>query len=119
MRIIITVQAAWTADDFAEHLDLPIAPLQRLVMSLVNQGYLTETNVDPPQFLPARDIATIRVAELLDDVRAADESRFLRKERIMPVTAVDEIIERMNKTRCDVLDDTTLRDLLDKAPPSA
>ncbi len=110
---------AWTADDFAEHLDLPIAPLQRLITSLVNQGYLTETNVDPPQFLPARDIATIRVSELLDDVRAADESRFLRKERIMPVTAVDDVIERMNQTRCDVLDKLTLRDLLDKAPPSA
>lgn len=103
---------AWTAPALAEHLDLPLGPLQRLIRALVQHGYLSETNADPPAYLPARDIATIRLADLIDDIRTTDESRFLRRERIVPLAAVDTVIDKLNQARSQALGDMRLSDLV-------
>jgi membrane protein len=105
---------AWGAEALARHLDLPIAPLQRLIDSLVEQGHLVELNSEPVAYVPARDIATIRIADLVEDVRSADESRFLRQDRLMPLPAVDAVIERANRARAESFGALTLRDLLEE-----
>lgn len=103
---------AWGAEVLARHLGMPIAPLQRLIDKLMEQGYLVELNSEPVTYMPARDIATIRVADLIEDVRAADESRFLSKDRLMPLPAVDAVIERADHARTDSFGALTLGDLL-------
>ncbi|MBU2478024.1 MAG: hypothetical protein KKA36_02965, partial [Gammaproteobacteria bacterium] len=102
----------WTVNALADALEIPIAPLERLVMSLIAQGYLTETNAETPALVPARDIATITLSGLLDDVREADESRFLRNQRLAALAPVDVVMERIHVARETALDGMTLRDLL-------
>ena len=104
--------APWTVNAMADELEIPIAPLERLVMCLIAQGYLTETNAESPALVPARDIATITLSGLLDDVREADESRFLRKQRLAALAPVDAVMERIHVAREAALDGMTLRDLL-------
>ncbi|MFA7386043.1 MAG: YihY/virulence factor BrkB family protein [Thiohalobacteraceae bacterium] len=103
---------AWNADGLAARLDVPVAPLQRLITALITLGYLTETNMEPPNLVPARDISTVGIADLLDDVRAADESRFLQEDRLPAPAPVDEVVERIDQSRAAVLKSLTLRDLL-------
>ena len=105
----------WTVHALADELEIPIAPLERLVMSLIAQGYLTETNAETPALVPARDIATITLSGLLDDVREADESRFLRKQRLAALAPVDAVMERISLARLTALDGMTLRDMLEKS----
>lgn len=106
----------WAVAALADHLEIPVAPLERLVSTLIGQGYLTETNAEPPALIPARDIATIPLTELIDAVRASDESRFLRKERLARLAPVDAVMERINASREAALGDMTLRDMLEDMP---
>jgi membrane protein len=102
----------WTVNAMADELEIPIAPIERLVMCLISQGYLTETNAETPALVPARDIATITLTGLLDDVREADESRFLRKQSLAALAPVDAVMERIDVARETALDGMTLRDLV-------
>lgn len=100
----------WTVSALAAHLDMPVAPLERLVALLIEAGYLAETNAEPPELIPARDIATIRVMDLLEAVRSADEG-FLRSER-MSLAPVDGLVQRLYDARAQTLGEMSLRDLL-------
>lgn len=108
---------AWTVPALAARLNLPVAPLERLVATLMAAGYLVETCEEPPQLIAAQDTATVRIAQLLDTVRAADESRFLNPARLTPLAAVDTLVARIDAGRAALLGDLTLRDLLDDAGP--
>lgn len=109
----------WTVCDLANDMEVPDAPLERLVAALIDQGYLLETNAEPPALLPARDIATIQLSELFDDVRELDESRFLRKQGLASLVAVDAVMERINSARNAALKGMTLRDMLGDDATSA
>lgn len=108
---------AWTVPALAAHLHLPVAPLERLVATLIDAGYLVETCEEPPQLIAAQDTATVRIAELLETVRATDENRFLDAARLTPLPAVDTLVARLDAGRAALLGDLTLRDLLDDAKP--
>lgn len=104
--------APWTVSALADDMEIPVAPLEQLVSALITQGYLIETNAEPPAILPARDIATIQLSEFLDVVRELDESRFLHKQRLAALQPVDAVIDRINVARETALDGMTLRDML-------
>ena len=106
---------AWTVPELAVRLNLPIAPLEKLVAQLIASGYLVETCEEPPQLIAAQDTATVRVAQLLDAVRAADENRFLNPARMTAVEQVDALVARLEAGRHALLGELTLRDLLDDA----
>jgi membrane protein len=101
----------WTVNALAAHLDMPIAPLERLVQTLIETGYLAEINAEPPALMPARDIATIRIMDLLEVVREADEERFQRRDRLA-LAPVDALVQRLHDARERTLGELTLRDML-------
>lgn len=102
----------WTVNALAAQLDVPVAPLERLVQTLIGAGYLAETNAEPPALMPARDIATIRIMDLLEAVREADEEHFMRGDRLA-LAPVDALVQRLRGAREETLGEMTLRDLLD------
>lgn len=102
----------WTLQTLAVHLDLPVTPVESMVTTLINTGYLVETNTEPPALVPARDIATIRIMDLLEAVRGADEERFLRSDHLA-MAPVDALVLRLRGAREQTLGEMTLRDLLD------
>jgi membrane protein len=106
---------AWTVPALAARLNLPVAPLEKLVATLIAAGYLVETCEEPPQLIAAQDTATVRIAHLLDTVRAADENRFLNPAGIAPLAPVDALVARLDAGRHALLGELTLRDLLDDA----
>ncbi len=105
-------RAPWTLEALAERLRVPAEPLARLLGMLQATGYLAETADEPPAFLPARDIATIGLYELLSDVRRADESRFVRPDRMLRLAPVEAVMERLEASWRDRLDGLTLGELV-------
>jgi DNA-binding IscR family transcriptional regulator len=69
----------WTLERLTQRLDLPAEPVEYVLTLLHEQGYLQKTADDPAGFLPARDLATVEVRELLGDARQAEETRFLNE----------------------------------------
>src|SRR3569832_870444 len=63
----------WTLERLA--LEFAVAPLalQTMLGTLERRGFIAQSADDPPAYYPARDIETIRLRELLEAVRHADD----------------------------------------------
>jgi hypothetical protein len=83
---------------------------------LKNQGYLEQTANDPPAYLPARSLETIELRDLIDSVRRAEESHFLREEGLLAVEPVDDLFGRLRETLSQALSGHTVRDLVVSGP---
>jgi len=102
----------WTLESLAARLDLPPEPVDRLLALLNETGFLERTASEPPAYLPARDIETIRVNELLTVVRRAGETDLLQLERVANLATVDEVVDRLQLAMADELGDLSIRDLV-------
>ncbi|MCK5480286.1 MAG: YihY/virulence factor BrkB family protein, partial [Gammaproteobacteria bacterium] len=103
----------WNLDQFVEYLDIPGEPVHRMIKVLVDAGYLLEiTNDDPPVYLPLHDIDTIRLVDLLTDIRAAGESRFLSLQQLTPVQAIDQLMFGLKGSCETALGERTLKSLV-------
>jgi len=105
---------ACTLDQLVDYLDLPGEPVHRVIRVLVEAGYLVEiTNGDTPVYLPMHDIETIRLVDVMTDIRSARENRIVCVERLTPVRAVGEIMSGLQASRQATLGDQTLRSLVE------
>ena len=103
----------WNLDQFIEYLDIPGEPVHRMIKVLVDAGYLLEiTNDDPPVYLPLHDIETTRLVDLLTDIRAAGESRFLSLQQLTPVQAIDQLMSSLKGSCETALGERTLKSLV-------
>jgi len=103
----------WNLDQFIEYMDLPGEPVHRMIKVLVDAGYLLEiTNDDPPVYLPLHDIETTRLVDLLADIRAAGESRFLSLQQLTPVQAIDQLMVSLEGSCETALGERTLKSLV-------
>jgi len=103
----------WNLDQLIYRMDLPGEPVHRTIRFLVDSGYLLEiSNDEPPVYLPVHDIGTIRLVDLLADIRAAGESRYLSLQQLVPVAVVDRIMSQLNDASRTALGDKTLKDLV-------
>lgn len=107
---------AWTVPALAARLHLPTAPLERLIALLIAVGYLVETCDEPPELIASQDTASVRIVDLLDAVRAADEDANLGASSVADPVPVDALLQRLQAARESLLADTTLRDLLPDGP---
>jgi membrane protein len=103
----------WTLDHLVEYLDLPGEPVHRSVRMLVDAGYLIEIdNEDTPVYLPLHDIETIRLIDVLEDVRSSHESRVLGLQQLTDVQAIDELMSELSVAQQSALGERTLRSMV-------
>lgn len=102
----------WTLMQLCDHFNLPAEAVNELLEILVEQGFLVGTAMEKPGYVPARDIETIRLDELLGRVREAGESRFVRPGQVPALQVVDSLMEGLQGAAVSHLDGMTLRDLV-------
>jgi membrane protein len=103
----------WQLEQLIEHLDLPDEPVSHILDVLVDAGYLVEVqDEDSIAYLPQHDIETIRLADLLEAVRNAGESRFLCVGQMSTAGAVNRLMADISQALEDGLKQRTLRDLV-------
>lgn len=108
--------APWTAQRIARAVHLPLPPVERVVMFLLDAGLLVEAATEPPGLLPARPLDRISVDEFLNVVRNGAEGRAtldVRAHRLPgdQIEIVDRLMARLDAARREALDGLTLRDL--------
>lgn len=109
----------WTVSGLADHLDLPAQIVQKVIDLLRLERWIVQTADDPGGWLPARDIATIEVNELIRSIRRAGE-RGLPPRTAEPIpAAVDRVMETCREAADAALSGTTLGDLLHEADGKA
>jgi membrane protein len=105
-------RAPWTLDAFTQHLGLPMQPVNQVLRLMMDTGFVAETNEEPPAYLPRRDIETIALADLLDVVRSAGESRLLTVKSLPHQDQVEDAMESVRRAVQQQLGARTLRDLV-------
>lgn len=107
-------KAPWTLDQFIKYLDLPGEPLHRIIRVLVDSEYLIEIAKDDELvYLPLHDIETIRLVDVITDIRKAREDRVVSLQHLAPLKAVDDVMARMDSSRSSALGEQTLRSLVE------
>ena len=83
-------------------------------------GYLEQTDHDPPSYLPAKAIETIGLLDLVNAVRRAEESSFLRNEGLLSAEPVDNLFDRLRDVVVRELAAVSLREMVlsGAAPPN-
>lgn len=108
----------WTLERLAQEFAVAPLALQTMLGTLERRGFIAQSADDPPAYYPARDIETIRLRELVEAVRHADDKESDgfgdRPERQL----VDEVMQRISGSIADALADQTVKDLvLSRARP--
>ena len=105
---------AWTLDRFVEFLGLPGEPTHRMINVLVGAGYLTEIiDDDVPFYLPPHAIETMRLADIISDIRKANESRVLSMSQLVSVPAIDALVAEVDAAGKAALGERTVKDLVE------
>lgn len=102
----------WTLDGLVEKLNIPGEPVHRLLNILIKAGFLVGTNDEPPAYLPRQDIATLTLTEVLEGIRSAGESQFLKEADLLHVESVDQMFGLAKQSYQQALKDATLKDLI-------
>ncbi len=94
-----------------DRLGLPEEPIQNALSQLEKKKLITETADDPPAYLPARDLETIRLKEILDSTRTDGQNNHL-EHKIYSVPEVDSIVERVDESIGSALGEETVKDIV-------
>jgi len=105
---------AWTLERFIEFLGLPGEPTHRMINVLVNAGYLTEIIDDNATFyLPPHAIETMRLVDIISDIRKANESRILSMSQLISVPAIDVLMGELDAAGKAAIGERTIKDLVE------
>jgi len=103
---------AWTIDMIVQELKLPVDPVYDIISVLQNNGLILETADEPPAYVPARDIETITLSELLNVVRMAEKETLIIERKVISVPDVDSVLEVLETSTKKALGEQTLKDMV-------
>ncbi len=101
----------WTLHSLSGRVGLPSEPVDDVLILLKKNSLILETGDDPPAYLPARDIETIPLQEILDAIRVASGTSPLEKQAAS-VPEVDGVIETLDSAISGQLGEKTLKDIV-------
>ncbi len=109
----------WSLQGISEALDAPTIAIEEIVQALEQAGLLVQSNDDPPVYLPARELSSTPITQVVDAIRQHGESRYLHPGALAAASAVDQIVVAMETGMVQPLAGRTIRDLLESPAPAA
>lgn len=103
-------QPPLSMQDLEEETALTTTTLQELLMTLEQGGLLAELAGEETRYVPAQDIASIKVSEILQCLRTAEESEIM-KVKSLADPSVDKLLQQLEHAKEAILSDLTLREL--------
>jgi membrane protein len=100
-------------------LKLDIAPeaLSLVVNALLEEGLMSESCDKQRVYMPGKSLEHIRIQDILDTVRQAQESPFLNPNNIASEKTVDELMHNITQSVANTLKDMTLLDMVESSEP--
>lgn len=102
----------WTLDALVKHLQLPVDAVHDVLILLEKNGILLESGDDPPAYIPAKDIETITLRELLNIVRIANGGTRAVDNHFSTVPEIESLLNSLDTAATDTLAGKTLKDLV-------
>jgi membrane protein len=103
----------WTFELLVEHLGLPEEPIRNIITQLENSGLVVETADNPPGYIPARDIETIKLRDILKSIRGENTEESLWIEsRFLSIPQVDQVMRRIDEAIEKALGKESIKDLV-------
>ena len=103
-------QPPLTIQHLEEQTGLTNNAVQDLLTSLEKGGFLIEIAGDETRYVPSCDVATIKVAALLNCLRTAEENSAYHVKGMMDKD-VNKLLKDIGDAQAEVLGDLTLREL--------
>jgi membrane protein len=104
--------AKFTKQKLGKNLDIATEALSLVITSLEKQGLLTESCDKDQVYLPGRSLEHIKIKEIWDAVRCAQESAHLNPDNLASDQAIDSLLNSINESIDHTLEDITLLDLV-------
>jgi membrane protein len=105
----------WTLDRMTQQLAVPMRSIGLVLDALCASGLLATGGEDDPTYLPARDLSSISVKQLLDAVRRGDEDPALTPDSLPVPVIVQSVLFKLDEAAANAVGGVTLRDL--SGPP--
>jgi membrane protein len=114
-------QPPWTMERLAQRLGIPADATSLVLEALERQEVLVRTSDDPPAYLPRRAPDAVRLKQVIDAVRSAEEGPYLNTSRVSSEAPVEQMLQRIDGAVAAALEDATLKELaaLAEAGPRA
>jgi membrane protein len=91
----------WNLDSITGRLQVPLGTGRDILALLVRQGLIVETGGEPPSYLPAKDLDTIALEEIIRAMRAVQD----HMGAAMIPSGLNEEVERIISTVDDCIAD--------------
>ncbi len=104
----------WSAETLASDLDISAESLSTVLNSLVDNHLITHSGEKEVTYLPCQSLEHISISSILSAVRAAEESPDLNSDNVKSEVAVDQLVNNIEQSVSDSLDNMSLRDLITK-----
>lgn len=105
-------QGAWKIDDLAGKLGVPINVAEAVLHKLLDRKLILATDQGSSPYVPAQDMETLPVKQILDSVRTDDASKELMPWRLQNEPAVEKLLQAVDAAVDQTLRQQTLKDLV-------
>jgi membrane protein len=115
-RNFIEDRPPWKASALAKHTRLPPRHVYQVIELLLRHGYLTEGGLTQTHLLPERDLSSISIKKLIQDMRSSDTELRLDRREQHPYDKVASLMSDMQQLQDEAIGQLTLRDLAAQPP---
>lgn len=104
----------WLAQELAVRLSVPDDCVDELLSALAEKGFIMELGGETAAWIPARDLSTIKVVDVLDSLRSFHEQDFPITPEIWDDHGVDTLLGQLEEDRREITGNMTVRDLIEE-----
>jgi len=104
-----------TKQQLSKNLDIAAEALSLVIRPLEKHGLLTESCDKHRVYLPGKSLEHIKIREIWDAVRSAQESTHLNPDNVASDESVDQLLQNINESVNNALEDMTLLDLVERS----
>ena len=104
-----------TKQQLGKNLDIATEALALVLNPLQQHGLITQSCDKNRVYLPGKSLEHIKIREIWDAVRSAQESSYLNPEKITSDTSVDTLLQNISRSITDSVDNLTLLDLVERS----
>jgi membrane protein len=106
--------ADWTIDSLCARLAVPSNLLANVLAILQQNGLIVATAKSPCTFIPAKDLDSILLCELLHIIRNADDGDVVLGNGAFMQPEIEDVLSRVDKAYTAELGNTTVREWINK-----
>lgn len=104
-----------TQQQLSRNLDVASEALSLVIKPLEQRGLITKSCDKHALFLPGKSLEHIKICDIWDTVRSAQESSYLNPDNVASDDAVDTLLQNINDSINHAINDMSLLDLVESS----